>query len=1693
MFEDEPTLRIRFNANMSPEQLRDALFFRSSAGTRVGAHTIVAEEKWEHRTWREIFYANAADPAPPSGASVFTVTPRKPLPAEAGWRLVLPKGLAASTPELTLPGEAVVDVGDIRTFEVAEVKVQNLFRSGCSMDVLFTRQLQRDLTPERLQELIRVEPVPEDFEIDAYGSEVSLRGKFSREQPVTLRISADLPASPRTRLGRAFEQKIVFPPVAPRVYFPSFVRAQHSAGRLLHPIHCVNVPGIRVRVKKIEPDQAVAALQLYSKYRKDWDAENVEMEPFQGVGFDAIPGDLIYSQSHPLPNRPDQEETFELDWREVLQGRTHGLFFVMAEQENGLIQQGTQAIIQLTNVGGIWKMGTDRTLFYCFSTETGQPLHSARISVISADGNVAADAECNDHGLAYGPAFSGLADPEWLRFQHGTDVVFVPLKSQDGAVLYPDAFGAIWGEQDSGVRTMVFSDRPLYRPGETVQLKGILRDIRAAQLAMPQQAQWQLRLIADDDSVLHESSVVMSDMGSFAHSFTLEKNVRTGGIHAVMLRDAGTEQAFEHHLGQLFRIEEFEPNAFQVKLSEPSTDNNRVSTTLASNYFMGVPLSQARVRWGITRKLTQILMPQWPSHAFGTIVYEGDTSQLSESVTGEDTVGSDGTLRIAGKLAPVEQQGIASIRIEAAVTDANQQTVTEWITAVQHLSDFYVGASLADSFVRTNEPLALDLIAVDHAGEPIAETVPVKARLFAVRHRTVLAEGAGGAMLYVNDTAREEVAEAEFTVPKASREGGKWKSARMETRLVPPEPGQYDIELTADDAQGRKVRTHLTIYVSGDEPVVWEYGNAARIELVPDADRYAAGDTARVLVKTPFAGKALITVERAGILSSRIEELAGNAPIVEIPLAEFSPPDVSVGVILLRGLAQSERVYKTPDFRMGYVTLKIEDPRTKLQIDVQPGSAVAEPGSKARVVATVRDGNEEAVKDAEVTLYAVDEGILAIMGTPTPDPFSIFHAPMGASIGTGLSLPLMLPENPQFLDFENKGFLIGGGGKGLFPGNLRKLFQPTPLWQSALRTDAQGQVQAEFLVPDALTRYRLIAVAHTARQAFGHGESSIEVKRPFMVQSALPPHANQGDTLLCRAVVHNQTQEDGAINIRLAISGGAVAEKTDFARSLRAGESATIEVPVSFPELAQQTVAWSGELTTASGASHTDGMQVQLPVFPVVPRLREVHLDYHEKGERNLFAAVNPAILENQGSATVRISNSRRLQIAEAITQLLHYPYGCAEQTASALLPWLLAPEGRDRAGERIAAGVDKLLASQRADGGIAYWPSSRSSEPWTSAYVALVLTFAREQGHAVPTLESLYDYLSSILREASKVPDSARCLALYALAKAGKSEPAYHEVLLAKRSKLDAESRRFLALAILEGGGDQQMVQPLLAATDVAYADYGGPERMAALQVLLACRDATAQPLEREMEKLLAARQGGHWRTTQGNAWAVFAFDAYLRLRETSASAASATLRRADYQEVLSFDETPSEQTREFMLPGKGRSAPLVLHNEGPGALISMVTAEAQPDVGAMPRQDRGFGIARRLQRMGADGELLPVEGSKVGDTIVVTLEISAHKESRFVAINDALPAQLEGINAAFRTSGNTDAANDDFSDHREIRTGRMLFFADHVPAGHYSIQYLTRVRAAGTSTAPPAKVEAMYDPERFGLSETQSLVIEP
>ena len=1775
----KPEIQVLFNADVAPDQAAQFVFFQNAAGAKIAAEVRADPAKTYFPTydtpdrslltWRQQFeekqriatlknYRAATGSQPLEGAKNFlTVSPAQPLPVGNGWRLVVAQGLPSTDSEVSLMTRRELELGNITPFTVRGAVAENQINEKKHIALTFSKRLPEGVKPEDLSRWITISPVPENQRIVTTGmiepAVIYLYGDFENGKPYRVTVASGFPAAEPFTIEKTWTESVTFQPIPSRLYFPEITTHQLSGGSRQLPLLAVNVPDVNLRAKLLDADTVVFALRDFRGYFREWRRGRNEDEPYQQLDYDKVAGRTIFAKQIAGSRESDEQQIVPVGWDEILHGRKTGVVFLAAEQGGAASdRKGAQTLVQITDLGLVWKCSSEEAVVHVFSHASGKPVAGAKVRLLDSKSATVAEAVADTQGVAWLPLAAEAASEDtrengsWLIAQSGEDFHVVEFgENRDDVSLYRFKLHRHRGEVSADERqVMLFSDRGVYRPGETVQLKAIVRDRGDEGMEIPSGAKAVVRCFDPRGQKFFEKTLALTDTGSLAEAIKLPDG--TLGRYTVRVIFTGEENAASqpdnddaaHVLA--FQVQEFQPNAFEVKIdtANAAASGDKLSLPVAAHYYMGKSLSKAKLHWSVKAHDAGFTPAGFGDYFFclGSLTRDDsdedeslDRGQTEIDLEGDGALGERGEFLVAAVVAsnPKAPQP-RSVNVLAEITDLDQQTVSESASFTRHSSEFYLGLKKFEAVLHEGDAVPVELVAVRADGQPWVPGVTATVKLTRLDWQTNRVEGAGRTGEFRSEAERAVVAKIETRSVPVRKDGTRFvavsNTAPATMRVT--EAGEYLVEASAKDSVGREVITSAVIHVSGKEELAWDYKNDFQVKLVPDRDEYLAGQTATLLVKTPISGQAWVTVEREKVLRSYLVRLEGNAPSIRVPIEKGDAPNVFVSVMLLRGTDESTRKVKAPDFRLGYCELKVTDPETKLSISVKPYRSEYEPGEEVSVTAEVKDATGAPAADAEITLYAVDEGVLSLTGYETPNPYAFFNLPRALGISTGLTLPKLLTEDPDAQTFSNKGYLIGDGGDEA-GGQVRKNFLACAFWSANLRTDAEGRVTAKFNAPDSLTRYRVIAVAHTTRNRFGSGESAITVNKPLMIEPAMPRFGNVGDRINLRAVLHNTSNVTGDVEVSLKLDDTATVlpkNSNEFNASIHidAHGSTALDIPVEFKEVGQAKWTWKAKLAGENGHEFKDAVESTLNVNYPAPLIQEIHSAHSEDAQVNLLAGVNPELLDGSGTIRVNVANSRMIAMVAPIQELLHYPYGCIEQTTSSTLPWLSlrdfqnALPGLKKTDAEIESaierGVNRLFTMQTESGGLGYWPGATEPMLWGSAYGGLALALAQKQGHFVPKekFERVCNYISRELRGTGADGfdqhyghggPSDRCLAVYTLALAGKPEPAYHELLFKKRSELSRENRALLALAILESNGSKEMVGELLkmsAPSEKPVDDYFHCDSREVAMQLLAWSQYRAADVNVDalVTELLDSRTRGHWFTTQGNAWSLLGLAGYVRNVERASQQASGGIAWGGEKQAFELAGRAAVHESGFRIDAKHAGRELTLSNPARTKLFTQVTVEARPRTIAQPRQDRGYSIQRTYAKIGDDGTVSELKEPRVGDRVLVTLRVGIRDRANYIAIDDPLPSIFEAINPEFKTQQTRagEVVGDEwFSDFRELREDRALFFRDHVWPGTFTIRYLARVRAAGTATAPAAKIEEMYHPDRFGLTESVQLTSLP
>jgi uncharacterized protein YfaS (alpha-2-macroglobulin family) len=433
----------------------------------------------------------------------------------------------------------------------------------------------------------------------------------------------------------------------------------------------------------------------------------------------------------------------------------------------------------------------------------------------------------------------------------------------------------------------MFTERGVYKPGDKVFLKGYAQDFRDDQPRIPAGKRVTLTLSDAKERQILSEEVTLSEFGSFDRELVLPQ----GSLGRYRISAVGEKG--ERLGGSVsFQVQEYKPNAFEILIPAPPATfgSTQLALPITAKYFMGKPLSKAKLTWSLVARDEPLAPEGLGNWAFGNAIYDFRLSRALDKISqynaqGEVAIGESGTVEVRTPL-PVNPKAPQprAAKLLTEVTDLNQQTVSESRSFVQHSSDFYFGLKRFDAVVAEGQPLPIELIAVKPDGSALDAPARATLRLTRIKWQTNRIATAGDTSDFDSKAQLEVIWEKELATLPGLGSDRKPAIARLEQALA-DKPGEYLLEAIGKDSAGRDVVTSVVLSVSGEAETDWNYRNQYAIDLVADKDSYEPGETATLMLKTPIAGDALVTVERDRVMRSFIVRSPATRQSVQVPIA----------------------------------------------------------------------------------------------------------------------------------------------------------------------------------------------------------------------------------------------------------------------------------------------------------------------------------------------------------------------------------------------------------------------------------------------------------------------------------------------------------------------------------------------------------------------------------------------------------------------------------------------------------------------------------------------------------------------------------------------------------------------------------------------------------------------------------------
>lgn len=1620
----------------------------------------------------------------------------------------------------------------------------------------------------KLEDKVHVTPTVENMTISSWGQGIEIGGDFIGDTTYKVTVDAGVIDVYGQTLAKPFKASIRLGPHYPEISLLGSPKSPLVLERGTDPKVAMRIAGIsklEVEGVALERDGAADFLDVYS-YDNEWQWPTGKTAS-------------SYRKSFDVSDSRRKRRTFELDLKAVLGTRTAGWFIARSnpiKADGWTWRAGLGQLVEVTDLGLAAALDRDSGTILVTSLASGEPL--AGVSLVLANASALStprwQGKTDAEGLAQAKFDHGdQGGPLMLFAEHEGDSAFLRLDQSDlrGAWRYID-------NREDIDRVFFFTDRTPYKPGDTVHLVGILRkESRGPEGAV----QWwrtdtsaKYKVVDERGVDVAAGDVKIGAFGTMSVDIPTKPDGGTGTYQFTL--DVpnlfGPNETFYHGIPvETYRTPEFTVKVARTE-STPLVFGDRLVADIAGEYLHGAPLVGGAVSYALTRDVTDFRPPgsendaftfgaptQWGWGYLGDPLSRGFLGTL-ESNTG--TLDARGKYRVEHVVAATEPpppgtvptppaapastggpepvQAAARYTISAVVTDENRQAIAGSGSFVVHPALVYAGLRSTRQVLREGEQAEIEAIVVDLEGTRVSgNAVQID---FVRRETTRTPVEKNGAWMFEYKTT--EVAAGACALESSA--------APATCSVTPEKAGSYLARASTKDAKGHTTRSEITVYVHGKDEIIWDDRQDRRVDIVADRRKYAPGDTAKLLLRSPFTdARGVVVVEREGIAREYPVTVTGGAHAVEVPITEAMVGGVTVSALLTRGRvtipgAPAGQDLGMPAAAVGTLALDVSSDSKTIAVVLEPNAREVEPkGSVSLTIHTTRKDNGEAVP-AAVAVMVVDEGVLSLMNYTTPDPVSFFHYRHQGEVWMHALQANVMARSAEQLSSAGLGLVgtgRGGGGNGegtiglsgigtigrggggvdkehadapsgsvpmpapaaapkpmeekakssssrrragetddampAFDTNvamaqsvsLRTMFATTAFFDAEILTDESGTARVDIPMPENLTTFRIMAVAVDPKAAdrFGSGDSSVRVRKAVMIRPSLPRFANFGDAFEGSVMVDNQSGEAqkvlvGTRGLNVAFTGA----KEQFV-DIPAGESREVRFPMAAQRVGQMRLQFA-----AMSNRGRDATEITIPVH--FPATAQAFADYGMTDGSVQRTVVPPAdALADFGGLELSFSSTAMSGLEDAVEYLVDYPYECAEQTASRILPifalsdildaFPIAGLGDEIRRKQLAReGIDRLFTHQLYDGGFGYWRADESW-PYLTVWATFALLEGKRQGYAVDQakLDRALQYVENFVQYGYRTrwgdyyDWTSRAFGLWLLSGEKRGDALFDtvwshrgEMPLYARVLLMSAAHRYGRTSARDAVLEELRDGVVESARTIHFAESRSEAASDGLRLLMHSNvqtDAIAlmalleiDAADARLPKIIAGimddrdpKRGGRWLSTHANAWALVAASRYFEVVEKDEPDFTARVWLDElFTGEQGFHGRSMVQTEQKIamktLKDAGARQQLTIGKDGVGKLYYRVGLRYAPASLKLPAVDQGFTVYRTYEALpGNDGKVdaeavkQTADGAwvvKAGTNVKVTINLVVSDRANYVVVDDALPAGFEGQNPKFVTS---------------------------------------------------------------------------
>ncbi|MEG0921004.1 MAG: MG2 domain-containing protein [Comamonas sp.] len=1459
----------------------------------------------------------------------------------------------------------------------------------------------------------------------------------------------------------------------------------------------------------------------------------------------------------------------------------------------------TSALV--TNLGVHFKLGRENSMAWVTSLDKGKPVPNAQVRVSTCDGKTLMQATTDADGVA---RFDKLETQKQVRCSTGSDdtesAYFVSARATvDGK---PD-MAFVWTDWQRGIESWRYNldtesspqadvvahtvlDRSLLRAGETVSMKHLIRSQTMAGLGAPGSKHLPSAVV-----ITHQGSndefelpLVWKRPGNglaATNEFKIPKSAKLG-VYNVTLK-GGDGKYGEQQMGTAsFRVEEFRLPVFKGSvtpdIAAPIVQPDKLGAQVQLSYMSGGAAARQAVTVSAAVQSHYVGFEDYEQFSFGRPYlsrklpgagndaedYSNDRRVIADKVPlslDGNGVGTASIDKVPASKAPQD------LLLEASFSDPNGEVQTISNNSVIWPAAVVAGVK-AEGWASTDKKLAFQALALTTAGKPVAgvklQVRAVSRIVTSTRKRMV-----GGFYSYENHESFQDM--GVVCNGKSDAKG------LLECTTQLKDGGEVELIAEAVDDKGRQSQAATSVWVTKQGELWFGGDDNDRMDLLPEKKSYKVDESARFQVRMPFReATALVTVEREGIVHSQVMKLTGDDPTVNLKVQEGWGPNVYVSVMALRGRLRdvpwysfftwgfkSPREWWTafwyegkeyvaptalvdlskPAYRLGAAEIRVGIDDRKLVVTVKSDKENYRIRNTAKVTIEAKLPNGKPAAGANVAVAAVDQALLELKSNDSWDLLSAMYQKRAWGVETSTAQMEIIGRR----HYGRKAVAAGGGGGG---GQTRELLDTLLLWKPDVVLDANGRAEVDVPLNDALTSFKIVAVADSGLDLFGTGSTSIRTSQDLQIISGLPPLVRDSDKYEAQVTLRNTTSKPMQVVVTpkatlLQLDPQTVEIPANDAKLV----SWTVTAPVEMSQSRQGELLWEISAKDKNGDA-ADALKISQRVVPAVAvttmQATLVQLD----GVLDMPVSAPAGALSGRGG--LKLSLVPRL--AEGLPGVrdwwMSYPYSCLEQQSSKAIGLRDASMWKNTM-ERLPTYLD-------GDGLANYFPpqpgNGNTGSDSLTAYLLnaafemkkLDAQFALPQAALDRMGDALVKFVDGKIERKFWSPrgdlDIRKLAAVQALAQYGKAQPrmltsiniapndwptqSVVDWLSILQNMKDVPNRAKLmeeANQILRARLSYQGTKVMFANESNDYywwLMHNGDTTLARFLLVIMGDPAWKDDMPRLASSFIGRQKSGAWTTTTANLWGAMALERFSRVYESTpvTGMTEATLggktEAVDWSKVTKAQDSievlaqggkrgtgPTEQLAQWLnntmdLPWGSGQQSLKVQQKGTGK--PWLTIQSQAAVPLKEALSAGYTISKTVHAIEQANKSLPAGQYTRGDLLRVTLEVNASANMTWVAITDPVPGGATilggglGRDSALATDGekSTGGAWKAFEE-RSFEAYRAYY--GYLPQGKMSLQYTYRVNNTGEFALPSTRIEALYAPEMFGMAPNGKITVVP